>query len=58
MNEIESDKKVRRIAAVIYILLMILLVIGTLYSEQRKEQVREARKLTEQGIINQPADVE
>ncbi|MGD7036334.1 hypothetical protein [Methylotuvimicrobium buryatense] len=58
MNETEQAKKVRRLTAIIYIVLMIFLVIGTLYSEQRKEQAREAQKLAEQGIIEQPFEAE
>ncbi|WP_341326718.1 hypothetical protein [Methylotuvimicrobium sp. KM2] len=58
MNETEQAKKVRRLTAIIYILLMLFLVIGTLYSEQRKERVREAQKLAEQGIIGQPIEAE
>lgn len=58
MNETEQAKKVRRLTAIIYILLMFFLVIGTLYSEQRKEQVRETQKLAEQGIIGQPIERE
>ena len=58
MNETEQAKKVRRLTAIIYILLMLFLVIGTLYSEQRKEQAREAQRLAEQGIIGQPIAAE
>ncbi len=51
MNEINQAKKVRRLTAIIYILVMLFLVLGTLYSEQRKERAREAQRLADQGII-------
>lgn len=39
MNKYEQGKKVRRIAAVIYILVMTVIVGGTYLSQQQKEAV-------------------
>lgn len=57
-NDIEKAKKVRRLSAIIYLLIMLFLVSGTLLSEKRKEKAREAQKLSEQGIFSEPAKTE
>ncbi len=41
MNKYEQGKKVRRIAAVIYILVMAVIVGGTYLSQQQKEVVNK-----------------
>lgn len=50
MNEIDQSKKVKRITAIIYVLFMLFLMIGTFYSEQRKEQMRDAQQQSEQDV--------
>ena len=41
MNKYEEGKKVRRIAAVIYVLIMIIIVGMTYFSQQDSEQKRD-----------------
>ena len=41
MNKYEEGKKVRRIAAVIYVLIMIIIVGMTYFSQQEREQESE-----------------
>lgn len=50
MSEYEKSKKVRRIASVIYLLILGVIVGGTLLSEQKKQAARqEAQALTRSG---------
>jgi len=41
MSEYEKSKKVRRIASVIYLLILAIIVGGTYLSEQKKEAARK-----------------
>lgn len=50
-NRPDDTKKVNRIASIVYLLLMIFLMVGTHFSEQRKAQQREVRTQIEQGIV-------
>jgi hypothetical protein len=50
MNNYESSKKARRIASVIYLLIMAVILGGTYLSEQQKELAERASKGSFQSI--------
>ncbi len=50
MNSYENSKKARRVASVIYLLIMAVILGGTYLSEQRKELARSATKASAQTM--------
>jgi hypothetical protein len=50
MNNYEKSKKVRRVASVIYLLIMALILGGTYLSNQQKEMAKSAAKDSSQSM--------
>jgi hypothetical protein len=50
MNNYENSKKVRRVASVIYLLIMAVILGGTYLSNQQKEMAKSAAKDSSQSM--------
>jgi hypothetical protein len=46
MNHYNESKKARRVAAIIYLLILSVVMLGTYLSEQRKAQDKAAQQIT------------
>ena len=49
MNNYENSKKARRVASVVYLLIMAVILGGTYLSEQKKESVKSAANASSQS---------
>ncbi|MDO8844834.1 MAG: hypothetical protein Q7U98_02610 [Methylicorpusculum sp.] len=55
MKEVDEALKVRRIAAVIYLLIMAFLMTGTYFSQQEKSKIEQEQQVDEKvEIVSEP----